>query len=331
MLQTQANNNEEEFLTLYPPIEADDSGFLNVDEIHSIYYEESGNKNGVPVVYFHGGPGGGASAKSRQFFDPKHYRIIIFDQRGAGKSTPLGEIKNNTTKNLISDIEQLRNHLNIDKWHVFGGSWGSTLALCYAIEYRENILSLTLRGIFTMREKEHKWFTHGMKNIFPDAWYDFVEFLPKDERNDILNSYYKRLNSEDKNIYLPAAKAWSNYEGSCCKLIPFVQEKITDPKLLLELENQAYCIARIEAHYFVNEKFDPDDYILKSVDKFRYIPAVIVQGRYDVVCPIETAYELHRAWPEAEFKIIPNAGHSSSETGIMHELISATNKFRSIK
>lgn len=311
---------------LYPPLAPFDSGRLKVDAIHELYYEQSGNPEGVPVVFLHGGPGAGSSPKHRQFFDPDHYRIIIFDQRGAGHSQPLGELQDNTTNHLVADIETLRERLAIPKWHVFGGSWGSTLALAYAVAYPERVLSLTLRGIFLMTQREIDWFLYGVKAIFPDAWNNFVEQLPVPERSDILSNYYKRLTSPDAAVRLKAAQAWAAFETYCCMLIP-------RPQMVEESIEPAHAlpISRIEAHYFLHNKFSPDDYLLRSVDRIRHIPAVIVQGRYDVVCPIETAWELKTAWPEAEFVLVPDAGHSAFETGIAAALVTATNKFRSIR
>jgi proline iminopeptidase len=314
-------------LALYPPLTPYDSGFMQAGDIHSLYYEQSGNPEGVPVVFLHGGPGSGSNPKHRQFFDPQHYRIIIFDQRGAGRSTPLGELRQNTTQYLVADIEQLRNHLKINRWHVFGGSWGSTLALSYAIEYPDRVLSLTLRGIFMMRQREIHWFLYGMKLIFPEAWLDLVEPLSSAERDDILGAYYKLLTHPDKAVHLPAAKRWSAYETACVRLLP-VRTEVGEAGAE---EHHDYAIARIECHYFVHNKFVPDNYLLASVDKIRHIPAVIVQGRYDVICPPETAYELHQSWPEAQFIIVQDAGHSASEPGISSGLIAATNSFRALQ
>jgi proline iminopeptidase len=312
---------------LYPPLNPYDTGFLKVGDIHTLYYEQSGNPEGVPVVFLHGGPGSGSNPKHRQFFDPQHYRIIVFDQRGAGQSTPLGELRQNTPQYLIADIEQLRNHLKVNRWHVFGGSWGSTLALSYAIEHPGRVLSLTLRGIFLMRQKEIHWFLYGMKSIFPEAWLDFVEPLPAAGRDDILNAYHKLLTHPDKNVHLPAAKRWSAYETACVRLLP-VRAEIEGEGM--EDDDHAYAISRIECHYFVHNKFVPDNYLIANIRKIRHIPAVIVQGRYDVVCPVETAYELHQSWPEAQFIIVQDAGHSASEPGISSELTAATNAFRAI-
>ena len=317
-----------ERLTLYPPIDPYDTGMMRVSDIHTIYYEQSGNPQGVPVVFLHGGPGSGSNPKQRQFFDPQHYRIILFDQRGSGKSTPLGELRENTPPHLVADIEQLRNHFKISRWHVFGGSWGSTLALAYATQHPHRILSLTLRGIFLMRQSELHWFMYGMKAIFPEAWKDFAEAVPAGDRgSNLLSAYHKLLTHPDKSIHLPAAKKWSAYETACVRLLP-VKNEIEEED---DQDNHAYAIARIECHYFVHNKFVPDNYLLTQIHKIRHIPATIVQGRYDIVCPPETAYELHMNWPEAQFIIVPNAGHSSSEPGITSELIRAKYSFRTIK
>ncbi len=313
-------------MSLYAPLNPFDTGFLQVDDIHTLYYEQSGNPAGVPVVLLHGGPGAGSNPKQRQFFDPQHYRIVIFDQRGAGQSTPLGELRQNTTRHLITDIERLRRHLKINRWHVFGGSWGSTLALAYAIQHADRVVSLTLRGIFLMRQSEILWFLHGMKKFFPKAGHAFAGRLPPAERDDILAAYYKKLTHPDKNIHLPAAQHWSAYESACARLIPLQSEADQSTE-----DHHAYAIARIECHYFVHNKFEPDNYLIEQVHKIRHIPAVIIQGRYDVICPPETAYELHRHWPEARLIIVPDAGHSSAEPGITHELLTATNTFRALE
>lgn len=314
-------------LPLYSPIEPYNTGFLKVDDIHTLYYEQSGNPHGIPVVFLHGGPGAGSNPKQRQFFDPAHYRIVIFDQRGAGQSTPLGELRQNTTADLVADVERLRVHLAIQKWHVFGGSWGSTLALSYAIAHPANVLSMTLRGIFLMRQVELDWFMEGMQNIFPEAWQAFVEPLSAAERKDILTAYHKQLTHPDKAVALAAAKRWSAYESACARLIPLPPENENS----VEEENHAYAIARIECHYFMENRFKPDDYLLQNMHKIRHIPCVIVQGRYDIVCPPMTAHALHQQWPEAKFIIIPDAGHSASEPGTTSALVQAMNEFRAIK
>lgn len=309
----------------YPPLMPFDAGYIKVDDIHTIYYEQSGNPEGAPVIFLHGGPGAGSSPKHRQFFDPAHYRIIIFDQRGSGQSTPAGELRNNTTELLIQDIEMLREKFGFLKWHVFGGSWGSTLALAYAVAHPNRVASLTLRGIFLMTQREIDWFLYGVRAIYPDAWQQFMKPLKEDERKDVLGNYYKLLTHENYDIRLKAAQHWAAFESFCCMLIP-------RPQMVEDAQDPAHSlpISRIEAHYFLYNKFKPEDHLLKSIDKIRHIPAVIVQGRYDVVCPIETAWDLHKAWPEAEFVLVPDAGHSAFEPTIASALVAATDKFRTI-
>lgn len=309
---------------LYPKIEPIESGFLKVSEIHEIYFEKCGNPQGSPVVFLHGGPGGGVSADYRRYFDPEKYLIILFDQRGCGKSKPFAEIKENTTWDLVSDIEKLKKHLDISKWSVFGGSWGSTLALAYAQTHPSSVVALFLRGIFMLRQKELKWFYQdGASFIYPDAWEYYQNEIPEEERDDYIKAYYKRLTSDDKNIRSSAAKAWTIWEGSTSKLLP-------DPNMLEHFGDDQFAdaFARIECHYFTNKGFfDCDDQLLKNIDKIRNIPAIIVQGRYDVVCPMTSAWELHKAWPEAKLEIIADAGHSLSEPGIASALINATDNF----
>ncbi|MBI1216579.1 MAG: prolyl aminopeptidase [Alphaproteobacteria bacterium] len=309
----------------YPPLDAFDAGTLELDDIHTMHYEQSGNPDGVPVVFLHGGPGAGSSPRHRQFFDPKHYRIVIFDQRGCGKSTPHAELRANTTEDLIADIEKLRAHLGLDRCHVFGGSWGSTLALAYAIAHPQAVISLVLRGIFLMTGREIDWFLTGMGTIFPEAQENFLSKVPPEARQAPLAHYYAQLTSDDERTRLAAAQAWAAYETRCCLLRP--QEDLvamsTNPA-------DALPIARIEAHYFVNNRFKPENYLLENIGRIRHIPSVIVQGRYDVICPIETAYALHKAWPEAEFVVVPEAGHSAFEPAISAALVRATDGFRSL-
>jgi len=280
------------------------------------------------VVFLHGGPGAGSTPKQRQFFDPRHYRVIIFDQRGAGQSTPPGELRQNTTAHLVADIERLREHLGIGCWHVFGGSWGSTLGLAYAISHPERVLSMTLRGIFLMRQSETEHFLTGMRATFPEAWEDFVAPLSVAERQDIVGAYYRLLMHPDPEIHMPAARRWSAYEVACFRLIPEKSDvsQAIDP----QADAHAYAVSRLECHYFVHNRFDPDNYLLQNIGKIRHIPGVIVQGRYDMVCPPVTAYELHKHWPEAKFIIVPNAGHASSEPGVTSELVKAMDGFRAI-
>lgn len=309
-------------IPFFPAIEPYRSGRLKVDPPHELYWEECGAPGGLPVVFLHGGPGAGASPMHRRFFDPRRYRIVIFDQRGAGRSTPLGETQGNDTSSLIADIERLRVHLAIDSWIVFGGSWGSTLALAYAQTHPDRVRGLILRGIFLMEPSEIEWFLYGMKAIFPEAWQRFSSFLPEEERGDLLESYSRRLNDADPSIRIPAARSWSLYEGSCSTLLPNPEVMSTSGE-----ERHAVGLARIEAHYFRNNLFKPLDALMSGIDRIRHIPTIIVQGRYDVVCPVVTADALHRQWPEADYVIVPDAGHSALEPGIRSALIDATNRF----
>lgn len=312
---------------LYPDIEPYNTGRLKVSHLHDLYYEECGNKDGKPVVFIHGGPGGGISAKNRRYFDPKFYRIILFDQRGCGKSTPHAELEENNTWNLVSDIEKLRNHLKVSKWHVFGGSWGSTLSLAYAQTHPSSVLSLCLRGIFLCRKKEIDWFyQEGASKIFPERFDQYLAVIPENERHDLVAAYYKRLTSDDKKVRLHAAKAWSLWEGSTSKLIP-------DDDMMHDYEDPEFAtaFARIECHYFTNKAFfETDNWLIENVDKIRNIPAEIVHGRYDVVCPAENAWELHKAWPESKLHIIADCGHSANEVNIASELVDIMERFKKI-
>ncbi|KAI9358868.1 proline iminopeptidase [Zopfochytrium polystomum] len=309
---------------LYAPIDPYDSGFLQVSSVHSVYYEQCGNKNGLPVVFLHGGPGGGVGPDDRRYFDPAVYRIILFDQRGAGKSTPTASLEDNSTWALVADIEALRTRLDVDRWVVFGGSWGSTLALTYAIRHADRVAALVLRGIFTLRKSEIDWFYQsGASHIFPDAWETYTSPIPPDEHNDFIRAYHRRLTGDDAEVRRRCGVAWSTWEMATSKLY-------TDPELLKRAQNDTWAdqFARIECHYFVNEGFfEKDGWILDNVEKIRHIPAVIVQGRYDVVCPATTAWELHRKWPEAEFHLIADAGHSAKEEGIRKRLVLAADRF----
>ena len=309
---------------LYLPIEPYNQGNLKVCELHTIHFEESGNPKGKPVIFLHGGPGGGIEPIYRQYFDPKKWRIVIFDQRGCGQSTPHAELRENTTWDLVSDIEKLREHLGIEKWVVFGGSWGSTLSLAYSQTYPHRCKGLILRGIFMLRRKELLWFyQEGASHIFPDAWEEYLKPIPPDERDDLLSAYYKRLTSEDREIRARAARAWSIWEASTSKL--FQSEELIQKFGESQFSD---AFARIECHYFVNGGFlERENQLLENVDRIRHIQAAIVQGRYDVVCPPSTAWELHKAWPEAEFIVVPDAGHSMTEPGIRSALIDATDKF----
>jgi proline iminopeptidase len=312
-------------LPLVPPIEPFMTGFLDLDAPHRMYYEQSGNPRGVPVVFLHGGPGAGASAVHRQFFDPSFYRIVVLDQRGAGRSTPLGCLENNTTPLLVGDLEKLRAHLGIEKWLVFGGSWGSTLALAYAEHHPQRCRALVLRGIFLCRRSEIDWFLYGVKTIFPEPWQAFAGHIPEAERGDLLAAYYRRLTDADPQVNRPAARAWSIYEASCSTLLP-------NPTLVADFatERVAFGLARIEAHYFRNDIFLPVNFLLDNVDRIRKIPAAVVQGRYDIVCPAFSADDLHRAWPEAGYEIVSDAGHSAFEPGIRSRLVAATERFKSL-
>ncbi len=310
--------------SLYPEIEPFNSGTLAVSPLHTLYYEESGNPNGKPVVFLHGGPGGGTNPKCRRFFDPAIYRIVLFDQRGCGKSTPHAELTDNTTWDLVADIERIRMHLSIDRWQVFGGSWGSTLALAYAQAHPDKVTELVLRGIFLLRRSELEWFyQQGCNALYADAWETYRDAIPEVERADMMSAYYRRLTSPDAATRVAAARAWSVWEGATS----FLWQDRTHIASSGE-DEFALAFARIECHYFVNGGFlEHDDQLLRNVERIRHIPAVIVQGRYDVVCPMRSAWDLHRAWPEADLKIVQDAGHSAFEPGIMHELLEATDRF----
>jgi proline iminopeptidase len=310
----------------YPQIEPYDTGMLAVGGPHKIYWEQSGNPSGVPVVFLHGGPGAGASPAHRRFFDPAHYRIVIFDQRGAGRSKPLGEIADNDTPSLIEDIERLRAHLGIERWHVFGGSWGSTLAIAYAEHHADRVMSLCLRGIFLCRKSEIQWFLYGMRHFMPESWREFSGHLPEEERGDLLKNYYRRLIDPDPAVYMPAARKWSVYEARGCTLLP-------SPETIdaFSTDVVALGIARMEAHYFIHGIFLPENFLLDNVHRIRHIPGVIVQGRYDLVCPPNSADDLRQLWPEAEFIMIPDAGHSAMETGIRSALVAAMDRFRRLR
>jgi proline iminopeptidase len=312
--------------SFYPEIEPFDSGMLKVSDLHTIYYEQSGNPKGKPVVFVHGGPGGGTDAKQRRFFDPKAYRIVLFDQRGCGRSTPHAELHDNTTWHLVADMEAIREHLGLEKWQVFGGSWGSTLALAYAQKHPERVSELVLRGIFMLRKKELDWFyQEGASAIFPDTWEGYLAAIPREEHGDLMRAYHQRLTSDDPKVRLAAARAWSIWEASTSFLMQSKEYMAHAGE-----DEFALAFARIECHYFVNAGFfEVEDQLLRDVGKIRQIPTVIAQGRYDVVCPMMSAWDLHRAWPEARLEIVPDAGHSAYEPGIVDVLIEATDRFRS--
>jgi proline iminopeptidase len=309
----------------YPEIEPFRTGTLRVTELHDIYFEESGNPRGKPVVFVHGGPGGGTEPRQRRFFDPAAYRIVLFDQRGCGRSRPHAELRDNTTWDLVADMERLRQHLGIEKWQVFGGSWGSTLALAYAEKHPERVTELVLRGIFLLRRQEIDWFyQRGADALFPDAWEEYLAPIPREEHGDLLHAYHRRLTHHDPAVRQAAARAWSVWEGRTSCLYE-------NPDLVSRSAGDTFSLAfaRIECHYFVNAGFfERDTLLLDEVHKIRHIPTVIVQGRYDVVCPAESAWALHRAFPEADLRIVPDAGHSAFEPGNLHELILATDRFR---
>ncbi|PWN36672.1 putative proline iminopeptidase [Meira miltonrushii] len=313
----------------YPAIEPYKTGTLKVDDLHEIYWEASGNPEGVPAVFLHGGPGGATSVSDRQWFDPKHYAIYLFDQRGCGKSVPHADLTNNTTWDIVKDIEKLREHFGHEKWHVFGGSWGSCLSLAYAQAHPDRVLSLTLRGIFTLRRSELEFFyQNGSSHIFPEQFEPYYEHIPEEEKSDLIAAYYKRLTSDDKEARLQAAKRWTRWEMSTLRL--YSNEEVIKRA---DVDDYAVAFARIECHYFVNAGWMEDGQLLKkeNVDKIRHIPATIIQGRYDVVCPAKTAYDLHKEWPQADYYLVPDAAHASGELGIAHQLITATDKYRSIK
>ncbi|MEX0975679.1 MAG: prolyl aminopeptidase [Woeseia sp.] len=316
-------NDDTQRRTFYSPLEPHLSGWLDVGDGHELYYEESGNPDGKPVVFLHGGPGGGCTPKMRQFFDPDAYRIVLFDQRGSGQSRPHANLTANTTWDLVRDIERLRTELSIERWQVFGGSWGSTLALAYAQTHPDRVTELVLRGIFLLRKKEIDWFYQfGASEMFPELWQGFLEPIPDNERQNLLHAYHKRLTSEDADVRLRAAKAWSIWEGSTSMLIPSNQIA----KVFGE-DNMALAMARIECHYFVNNGFMEDGQLLRNIDRIRHIPAVIVQGQYDVICPAVSAWELAQAWPEARLHMVPDAGHAAFEPGNVDALIAATDRF----
>jgi len=309
---------------LYPAFDAFETDFLAVSDLHTIHYEQSGNPNGKPVIVLHGGPGGGMNADYRRFFDPDKWRIIQFSQRGCGQSTPFAELRENTTWDLVADIEKIRNHLGIDRWAVFGGSWGSTLSLAYAQTHPSVCDALFLRGIFLLRKKEIDWFYQsGASKIYPDAWQSYLAPIPAAERHDMVAAYHQRLTSNDADTRKTASQAWSVWEGSTSKLI-----QDDDTAAAYGSDKFAEAFARIECHYFTNKGFfENENQLINNIDYIRKIPAIIVQGRYDVVCPAESAYELSQAWPEANLHLIQDAGHSVFEAGNRSKLIEATDQF----
>lgn len=309
---------------LFPPLLPVVSGFLERDAGHRLYWEQSGNPEGLPVVFLHGGPGAGSAPTYRQFFDPARYRIVLFDQRGAGRSTPHASIEANTTWHLVADIEALRSHLGIARWLVFGGSWGATLGLAYGMRHPDRCAGFILRGVFLGRDEEVDWFFRGMPRFFPEAGQAFADFIPAAERSNLLTAYQARLTDPDPAIHRPAAQAWAAYETACSSLLP--PTATPTPTFTME-GDAALSLARLSAHYFRHRMFLADTPILDNLADIRPLPCTIVQGRYDMVCPIATAESLHRAWPGSEWVVVPDAGHSAFETGICGALVAATNRF----
>lgn len=308
----------------FPPIEPYRTRRLKVSALHEIHVEECGNPRGKPALFVHGGPGGGSEPRHRQFFDPEKYRIILFDQRGCGRSTPHAELRENTTWDLVADMERIRTELGVERWLVFGGSWGSTLALAYAQSHPERVTELVLRGIFLLRVAEVRWFyQEGASWVYPDAWQAYRDFIPAKERGDFVAAYYRRLTDADPEVRRAAARAWSIWEGSTSRLLP-----AGNVSGRFGVDDFAEAFARIECHYFINRGFfEHDGWLLRHVDRIRHIPATIVQGRYDMVCPMKSAWDLHCAWPEAEFSVTPDAGHAASEPGNLARLVSATERY----
>jgi len=305
----------------YPAIEPFASGRLAVDAPHELYWEQCGTPDGIPIVFLHGGPGAGCSPFDRRFFDPAAFRVVLFDQRGAGRSRPAGELRDNTPDHLVADIERLRLELGIDTWHVFGGSWGSTLALYYAERHPDRVRSLVLRGIWLVRAAELRWWLYDLRWLQPELWRRFAEHVPEAEQGDLLEAYWRRLTGDDRDAALAAARAWSLYEGASCTLLP-------NPEFvgMFAEDAMAWSLARLEAHYFRNNAFTPDTLLLDQVARIRHIPAFAVHGRYDVVCPVRSLDDLRQAWPELDGEIVPDAGHSSHEPGITRELVAATRR-----
>lgn len=324
----------ETLYNLYPELEPFNKGSLNVGQMHQIYIEECGNPVGTPVVFLHGGPGSGCNPTQRRFFDPVFYRIVLFDQRGCGRSKPQGEVEANTTDDLVNDIEALRLHLNIDKWHIFGGSWGSTLAIAYAVKHAEHIISLTLRGIFLSRPSELKWFLGDMQHFFPEVWDKLVKYLPPNKQNDVLNAYAALIFNTDLIISGDAAEQWNAFENAIMRLKPLGTELIeATSKTAEELNNERItevARARVQIHYILNQCFVDGEALLKKAANLTNIPTIIVQGRYDMVCPPQTAWVLHQSMPHAKFTMVADAGHSAMEPGVTSALIEATETFKTL-
>jgi proline iminopeptidase len=322
-MATDANRPQSADGLLFPACDPVASGALALDGRHAMHWEICGRQNGVPLVFIHGGPGGGSLPHHRRFYDPTFWQIVLYDQRGAGRSTPVADITDNTTQHLVADLERLRVHLGIDRWLLFGGSWGSTLALAYAQAHPDRVLGLVLRGVFLASHAEIAWFMHGMRTVFPEAWRTFAEFIPEAERQDLLQGYFRRLVDPDPSVHLPAARAWDSYEGACSSLLPRA-----DGLVRHDDDHAALAIARIEAHYFMHGGFLADGQLLANLSRIRHLPCTIVQGRYDIICPPVTADALARAWPEAEYVVVPDAGHSVREPGIARELIYAVKRMQ---
>jgi proline iminopeptidase len=305
----------------FPPIEPYETGLLKVSEPHELYWEQCGNPDGEPILFLHGGPGAGCSEQDRCFFDPAFFRIILFDQRGSGRSTPVGDLTDNTMDFTAADIEQLREHLGIERWHVFGGSYGSTISLYYSQQFPQRCKSLVLRGIWLLREEEIDWWLYQVRMIQPELWQEFANFIPEPERDDLLEAYWKRLTGDDRELALEAAKRWTIYEVSCCTLLPNEEflSHFSEP-------DACWAVARLEAHYFRNLKPDPDTLLLDGVERIRDIPSFAVHGRYDIVCAVKNLIDLAEKWPELDTVISPDSGHSSHEPGITKELVAATNR-----
>lgn len=314
-------------LDLFPEIEPFDSGYLKVDDIHDIYYEQSGNPKGYPVLFLHGGPGAGASPKSRRFFDPNFYRIVVFDQRGSGRSMPHAEMKQNTTPLLVNDIEKIRDKIGVSRWMVFGGSWGSTLALSYAEAHPDRCRALILRGIFLCRRSEIDWFFNLTKHVYPEVWDQFVAFIPENERHNLLEAYYKRVMHADPSVHEEAARIYNRYETSLSTHFPSIEDEEESYNDL----HGALSLSRAETHYFKHQIFQEENQILKQIDRIKHIQTHVIHGRYDMVCPLISAFDLYKAWPEIEsFKIIPNGGHSAFDPPILSALIESTEHFKRV-
>jgi proline iminopeptidase len=307
---------------LHPPIEPLSTGFLPVGDGHEIFWEQSGNPDGTPVLFLHGGPGAGASPTHRRFFDPRHYRILMFDQRGAGRSRPHAETRANTLGHLVADIETLRRHLGLGKWMLFGGSWGSTLALAYAQAHPARVTGMVVYGVCLLRRREIDWFLYAMGAVFPEEWDRFLAVIPEEERGDLLAAYHRRLTDPDPALHLPAARAWARYEGRCSTFRP--QRTESGP----EADRDSLALARLESHYFATQRLSPDDALLQGAGNLSGIPGIIVQGRYDMICPPVSAYELHRAWPGSELVMVPEGAHASSDPAMARALVDAADRLR---